>query len=90
MTKFWPWARARGLANSSSFLLFLGFSEGSLASDHERRILSESEEDVLLMLEPVPPQRQAACSFHLPGPRSQGAMGHPVPWVSLSLFQPEL
>ena len=78
MTKFWPWAQARGLANSSSFL-FLGFSEGSLASDHERRIFSESEEDVLLMLEPVSPQLQAACSFHLPGPRSQGAMGDPVP-----------
>ena len=63
MTKFWPWTRARGLANSSSFLLFLGLSEGSLASDHEKRILSESEEDVLLMLELVSPQRQAACSF---------------------------
>ena len=88
--KFWPWAQARGLANSSSFLLLLGFREGSLASDHERRIFSESEEDVLLVLELVSPQCQAACSFHLPGPCSQRAMGDPVPWVSLSILQPEL
>ena len=88
--KFRPWAQGRGSANLSFFLLFLGLSEGSLTSDHESRIFSESEENVLLTLEPVSPQRQAACSFHLPGPRSQGAVGDPVPGVSLSVSQPKL
>ena len=76
--------QGRGSVNPSSFLLFLGFSLGSPASDHEGRILEYRKEDVLLKLEPVSSWSQAACPFHLPGPRSEGL------WERLCLVSPSL